>query len=238
MLLALILALVGGETLPPTVDIGLSIAAGVAGGIGITALYQGLAVGRMGVVAPVTGVLAAIIPVTVGIGIEGAPGPIVLGGIALAIIAVVLVSRVPGEGTGPSGIWLALGAGVAIGSFGVLVSQISDGHALGPLTIIRAAEAVLIGAIIVLTGSPWRPHRRLVPAIAAVGVLDMLGNGAFIVAVQTGALAIAAVLSSLYPVTTVILAAVILHERVTRSHAFGIVLAIAAIVCIALGSAG
>jgi drug/metabolite transporter (DMT)-like permease len=238
MLLALALALIGGETMPPPVDIGLSLAAGVAGGLGITALYRGLAVGRMGVVAPVTGVLAAIIPVTVGIGLEGAPPPVVVLGIVLAIIAVILVSRVPAEGAGPSGVWLALAAGVAIGSFAVLVAQISDGHAFGPLTIIRGGEAILVGAIVILSGSPWRPGRAMVPAIAAVGVLDMAGNGAFIVAVQTGALAVAAVLSSLYPVTTVILAAVILHERVTRSHAVGIVLAVIAIVCIAVGSAG
>ena len=88
-----------------------------------------------------------------------------------------------------------------------------------------------------VTRSVWRPERRLVPAIAGVGVLDMAGNGAFILAVQAGALAVAAVLSSLYPVTTVILATVFLHERVTRSHAVGIALAVGAIACIAAGTA-
>jgi drug/metabolite transporter (DMT)-like permease len=238
MVLALGIALFSGEAMPPPIDIGWSLLAGIAGGIGIMALYRGLAVGRMGVVAPVTGVLAALIPVSAGIAMEGLPGPIVLLGIAVAIVAVVLVSRVPSQTAGPSGLGLALIAGVAIGSFGVVIAQISDGHAFVPLTIIRATEAVLIGAIIVIGRGPWRPGRRLLPAIAVVGVLDMLGNGAFIVAVQTGALAIAAVLSSLYPVTTVILATVILHERVTRSHAIGIVLAGVAIACIAFGSSG
>ena len=88
-----------------------------------------------------------------------------------------------------------------------------------------------------MTRSAWRAPRRLLPAIAGVGVLDMAGNGAFILAVQTGALAVAAVLSSLYPVTTVILATVVLHERVTRSHAVGIALAAVAVGCIAAGSA-
>ncbi|HEY4190582.1 MAG TPA: EamA family transporter [Candidatus Limnocylindrales bacterium] len=234
--LALALAIVRGETAPTQADLGWSVLAGVVGGIGITALYHGLAVGRMGVVAPVTGVIAALIPVTAGIVLEGLPQPLVLIGIVAAVIAVVLVSRVRDEGSGPSGIEMALVGGVAIGAFSVCAAQISDGHAFGPLVVIRAAEALLIVGAVVATRSAWRPAGRLVPAIAAVGVLDMIGNGAFILAVQAGALAVAAVLSSLYPVTTVVLATIVLRERVTRTHAVGIGLAVAAIVCIAVGS--
>jgi drug/metabolite transporter (DMT)-like permease len=236
MLLALALAIGRGETAPLPADLAWSVLGGVTGGIGITALYRGLAVGRMGIVAPVTGVMAALIPVAAGIAIEGLPATLVLVGIVLAIAAVVLVSRVRDEGSGPSGLGLALLAGVAIGAFGVCVAQLSDGHAFGPLVVIRGTEALLVGAAVVVTRSAWRPAGRLVPAIAAVGVLDMIGNGAFILAVQAGALAVAAVLSSLYPVTTVILAAVVLRERVTRVHALGIGLAMGAIVCIAIGS--
>ena len=145
------------------------------------------------------------------------------------------MSRVADDRAGPSGLGLALLAGVAIGSFGIAISQISEGHTFGPLTIIRAAEAVLIAAVILIGRRAWRADRRWLPAMAGVGVLDMAGNAAFILAVQAGALAVAAVLSSLYPVTTVILAAVFLRERVTRSHAVGIVLAVGAIVCIAVG---
>lgn len=236
MLMALGLAVARGETMPSPADFGWSVLAGVAGGIGITALYQGLAVGRMGIVAPVTGVIAALIPVAAGILLEGVPQPLVVVGIGLAIGAVILVSRVTDEGSGPSGLGLALVAGVGLGALSVCIAQISDGHAFGPLVAIRGTEAVLIGAAVVLTRARWRPGRRLLPAIAAVGVLDMLGNGAFILAVQAGALAVAAVLSSLYPVTTVILATVILKEKVTRDHAAGIGLAGVAIVCIAVGS--
>lgn len=221
--------------MPTTADVGWSVLAGLAGGIGITALYNGLAVGRMGIVAPVTGVIAALIPVAAGILLEGVPPPLVLFGIGFAIVAVVLVSRVSDEGGGPSGVGLALVAGVGIGAMSAFISQISDGHAFGPLVLIRATQVVLIGGVILVTGAAWRPARRLVPAIAVVGVLDMAGNGAFILAVQAGALAVAAVLSSLYPVTTVILASLVLRERVTRSHAAGIALAVAAIICIAAG---
>jgi drug/metabolite transporter (DMT)-like permease len=237
MLLAGGLAVVRGEGAPTPTDLGWSVLAGLAGGIGITALYQGLAVGRMGIVAPVTGVMAALIPVGAGILLEGLPTPLVLAGIALAVVAVVLVSRASDGGGGPSGIGLALIAGLGIGALGVCISQISDGHVFGPLVVIRLTQACLIVGVIIVTRSAWRPKRRLLPAITGVGVLDMAGNGAFILAVQSGALAIAAVLSSLYPVTTVILATIFLGERVTRSHAAGIALAVAAIVCIATGSA-
>ena len=218
-------------------DLGWSVLAGIAGGIGISALYQGLAVGRMGIVAPVTGVMAAVIPVAAGIVLEGVPPPLVLVGIALAIVAVVLVSRVSDAAGGRSGLELALLAGVGIGAMSVCIAQIGDGHVFGPLVVIRSTQALLIVAVVLVTRSAWRVDRRLIPAIAGVGVLDMAGNGAFILAVQTGALAVAAVLSSLYPVTTVILATVVLRERVTRSHAVGIALAAAAVGCIAAGSA-
>jgi drug/metabolite transporter (DMT)-like permease len=233
--LALALGILRGETMPLPSDIPYSIFGGVVGGIGIVALYQGLAIGRMGVVAPVTGVLAAAIPVVFGVVLEGLPGPLVIVGIGLAIIAVILVSRVDDGRAGPSGLGLALISGIAIGAFGVAISQISDGHAFGPLTIIRVAEALLVGGVIVIGRQAWRADRRLLPAMTGVGILDMAGNASFILAVQTGALAVAAVLSSLYPVTTVVLATLILHERITRSHAAGIALAAAAIICIAFG---
>ena len=86
-----------------------------------------------------------------------------------------------------------------------------------------------------MTRSAWRAPRGCCPAITGVGVLDMAGNASFVLAVQAGSLAVAAVLSSLYPVTTVILATVFLRERVTRSHAVGIGLAAVAIACIGAG---
>ena len=237
MAVAFGLAIVRGEGFPSTADIGWSVVSGLAGGIGISALYQGLAVGRMGVVAPITGVMAALIPVGVGIAFEGLPPPLVVFGIGLALVAVVLVSRVPDERAGPSGVGLALVAGTTIGLLGVTIAQISDGHVFGPLTILRGSEALLVGAIVVVGRKSWRSERRLWPRLAGVGIMDMAGNGAFILAVQAGSLAVAAVLSSLYPVTTVVLATIVLREPVTRSHAIGIALAAAAIACIAGGSA-
>ena len=105
------------------------------------------------------------------------------------------------------------------------------------LTVIRLVQAVLVVGLVLVTRSAWRLPVNALPAVAVVGVLDMAGNSFYLLAVQTGALAVASVLSALYPVATVLLAAVVLHERVTRDHAVGIALAAAAIVLIGIGSA-
>jgi uncharacterized membrane protein len=236
MAIAAVLAVLRSEPALTGPDVAWSVLGGILGGIGITALYRGLAVGRMGIVAPITGVLAALIPVIAGIALEGWPATMVLVGIGLALVAVVLVSRVADESGGRQGLGLALLAGTTIGLFGVVINQISDGHLFAPLAIVRGSEAVLIVAIILATRSAWRPPRDLIPVLLVIGVLDMAGNAGYIAAVQTGALAVASVVSGLYPVTTVILATVFLHERVTRSHAVGIVLASIAVALIGIGS--
>ena len=118
----------------------------------------------------------------------------------------------------------------------MVIAQISEGFVFSSLTVIRGVQAVLVGLVVVFTRAAWRLDRRIVPLVVAVGVLDMIGNACYLLGVQAGALAIASVLSSLYPVTTVILAAVLLRERVTRDHVVGIGLAAAAIACIGFGS--
>jgi len=236
MLAALALAVVRAEPVPAPVDLAWSAVSGVLGAIGIMALYRGLAVGRMGVVAPVTGVLAATVPVVVGIVLEGLPPPIVVAGIAAAVIAVVLVSRVQGEAGTQSGLDLALVGGLGIGLFNVTLTRVDDALVFGPLTVARlTSAAVILVALVALRRRPVIPS-RLAPAVVAIGLLDMAGNAGFLLAEHTGSLAVASVLSSLYPVTTVVLAALLLRERVTRDHAFGIVLALAAIALIAAGS--
>jgi drug/metabolite transporter (DMT)-like permease len=234
---ALVLAISLGEPFPSPPDIGLSIGAGLCGMAGITMLYRGLAVGRMGVVAPVTGVIGAVIPVVVGFAFQGAPQPIVIAGIVTALVSVVLVTRAPGHQAGhPSGIAWALGAGLAIGGFNLFIASFSGEAALGPLVIVRLVQAILMALIIVAWRQPWRMGRDVVGRLVVIGLLDMAGNAAFIVATQTGMLAVAAVLSSLYPVMTVVLAIAILHERLTRSHVLGIALTVAAIAMIGIGS--
>lgn len=235
--LAAAMALIRNEAFPGPADVGWSLVAGILGGIGITALYRGLAVGTMSIVAPIIGVVAAVIPVIGGIVLEGVPPTLVLVGIALAVVAVLLVSRVTDEGGGRAGLAEALVAGVSIGLFGIAIAQISDGSVFGPMSLIRVTQSILVVILILVTRSVWRPGRRYLPALIAIGVLDMTGNIAYLLAVQTGLLAVASVLSALYPIVTVILAAVVLGERITRDHWVGIVIAGLAIACIGAGSA-
>jgi uncharacterized membrane protein len=235
---ALALAVVRGEPFPAPSDIGLAIVASFAGLAGITCLYQGLAVGRMGVVAPTTGVLSAVVPVMVGFAFEGIPHASVVIGIVVAVLAVILVTRAPSaEPDRPSGIRWALAAGLSIGLFNASIGRLSGTTALGPLVIVRLLQAVLLVTIIVVGRRSWRMPSDIPPKLVGIGLLDMGGNAAFILASQAGALAIAAVLSSLYPVVTVVLAILVLREHVTRSHVAGIALTVVAIALIAAGAA-
>lgn len=238
-------AVARAEPLPAGTEIALAGLGGIFGAIGIGALYGGLSTGRMGVVAPISGVLSAVVPVGAGIVLQGLPGPASLVGIGLALVAVVLVSSSPAQSPGgplarrvlglPRDVAIALLAGLSIGVFNIIVSRFSPGSVFGPLVIVRLAQAVVIVGAIVATRRAWRLPRRIWPLLLLVGALDMAGNGFFILAAQAGRLDVAAVLASLYPVTTLILAALVLKERVVGVHALGVAAAIAAIVLVRIG---
>jgi drug/metabolite transporter (DMT)-like permease len=237
MVAALIAAVLRGEPVPQGADLVVSATAGLCGVVGITALYRGLAVGRMGVVAPMTGVLAAVIPVCFGFLRDGVPRPATVVGIVVALVAVVLVTRSPGHDDRPTGAKWGLLAGIAIGLFNVAVGNLSSAGAFGPLAVMRLVQACVLVGLIVAWRQPWRVRRDDVAKLMGVGLLDMAGNVSFILAAQTGALAVASVLSSLYPVTTVVLAIGVLRERLTRSHFVGILLTVVAIALISAGTA-
>ena len=222
-------ALVTREPWPGPGPAALAVVGGVVGLVGLVGLYHGLSVGRMGVVAPVTGVLAGVV-------LEGALPPIVWLGVAFALVAVVLVSRAAGGGGGRSGLEFAVAGGLGIGLSTVFLGLIPEGSLFWALAIIKLSAGVLLVAVIVLARQPWRVPRPIVPAAVGVAVLDITGNSLFLLAAQAGALSIAAVLSSLYPVITVILAVTLLHERLSRAHLVGITAAIVAIVLIGAGS--
>jgi drug/metabolite transporter (DMT)-like permease len=236
MVLAGGVAILRNEPLPGAGDIGWATLGGLVGVMGIVSLYQGLASGRITVVAPIAGVLAATIPVAVGWLSQGVPSLARMAGIGLALVAVVLVSTSPDPVIGrPAGVRFGILAGIGFGLFNVCASRFTPGVVFGPLVVVRAIEAVALLTVIVLTRRAWRLERPVVPLAMAVGVGDMAGNGFFVLAAQAGRLDIASVLSSLYPVTTLILAAVLLRERVTRGHAAGIGVAAVAIALIAGG---
>jgi len=239
--LAFVIALVRGEPLPGPADLAWAMAGGLAGGIGIASLYHGLAIGRVAVVAPIAGVLAAALPVVLGAALQGLPGPARLAGIGLAIVAVVLVSiSADPVGQRPSGVRFGLLAGLGFGLFNVFASRFTVGVVFGPLVVVRAVEAALIGALVVATrrrgnDRAWRVPRGVVPLAMAVGVGDMAGNAFFVLAAQAGRLDVAAVLSSMYPVTTIVLATALLGERMSKVQLGGVAVAATAIALIAAG---
>jgi drug/metabolite transporter (DMT)-like permease len=234
--LALPLFVLNGEAPPAGADVAWSVGSGVLGVVGLGCLYHGLAVGRMGVVAPIAGVFVAGIPVIYGLATQGSPPAIVLVGIVLAIVSVVVIARVPPESPDrPSGFVWGLGAGLTLGALTIAVAQISDGSVFGPLIVIRSTEALVGVAAIVMARRAWRAPRDLWPAAFAVGLFDMAGTAAYLAAIQIGPLAVAAVLSALYPAMTVVLAAALIRERMTRIHLVGLVAAGLAVVLIAGG---
>lgn len=236
IVLAGAVAILRGEPAPGPADLGWSVLAGLAGALGIVCLYQGLASARITVVAPITGVLAATIPVTVGWLSQGVPSWWRIAGIGLALVAVVLVSTSTDPlSDRPAGVRFGLAAGIGLGLFNVFAARFSAGLVFGPLVVVRIVEALAIVTVILVARRPWRLPRSVVPLAIAVGVGDMAGNAFFVLAAQAGRLDVASVLSSLYPVTTIVLAAILLRERVTRVHALGIASAAAAIVLIAGG---
>ncbi len=234
MVLSGSIALALGEGIPAGRDLVICFIAAALGAVGISMLYRGLAIGRMGIVAPVTGVLAAVIPVVAGFATEGVPGPVVVTGIVIAVIAVVLVSRVAETG-GREGLPEALIAGTTIGLFGVAIAQLSEGNVFSALTVIRLAQGVFVAGAVLVMRAAWRPGASALPALVAIGLLDTAGNAFYLLAVQIGQLAIASVLSAMYPVATVVLAMVVLREPLTRDHTVGIVLAGIAITLIGAG---
>lgn len=224
-------ALAGQEQAPLFADLAWGAAAGLSGGIGVASLYAALATGRMGIAAPVTAVVASIVPVTVGIATQGAPGPLAFAGFSLALVGIWLVSRPTGEKGSRRALGLAIVAGAGFGGFLVLIHQ-ADGI-LWPLVSARGASALLMLAIVLrrpVATTDARPARTLV---LLAGVLDTAGNLFFVLAATVGRLDAAAVLSGLYPAMTVLLARFLLQERLTLHQLAGLGVMLASIVLIA-----
>ena len=239
LLCLLLLALSLEGALPPARDLLFGVLAGVAGVVGLLGLYAGLARGRMGVVAPVTAVISAIIPVIVGIVIEGLPPVLVLLGFGLAVTAVWLLSGGgKADGIRREELQLAFIAGLGFSLFFVFIDQISIGVVFWPLAAARLASVSLLLFFILnryWVNARWeRPSGTILPIIALSGILDSGGNYFFALATQSGRLDIAAVLASLYPASTVLLARLILNEKLTPRQWLGVMVALGALLLIAL----
>jgi len=195
----------------------------------LISFYSALSIGLMGIAAPVSALLTAGLPVLFSAFTEGLPGPIQLGGFFLALLAIVLISRPERSKGRPEGIGLALLAGCGFGLFFILISRVNHNATFWPLSVARLTSVLFLLAMLWIRRQPKLPGLQVAPLILLAGVLDAIGNAFFVLAAHAGRLDIAAVLSSLYPAATVILAAIVLHERVTRIQGMGILLALVAV---------
>jgi drug/metabolite transporter (DMT)-like permease len=213
--------------------LGWASAAGVVGSVGLLALYRALAVGQMGVAAPVSGVLSAGLPVLFTAFFRGLPTPVQIVGFGLAMTSVWMLSRPHGSLGRPAGFGLALLSGVGFGGFLILIAQASQSTTLWPLAVANMASLATLLAVAAITRQTERPPAGSLPLALLTGVLDVGGNAFFLLAAQRGRLDTAAVLASLYPASTVVLAWAVLGERVSPLQAAGIAVALAAIALIA-----
>jgi uncharacterized membrane protein len=216
----------------------LGVLAGLGTGAGNVFIYRGLAAGRMMVVAPLSAIAAAVLPVVVGSLIGDRPGTRPLIGVLVAMPAIWLVSG--GRfGLGDArrsdvvnGIAAGLGFGVQFSSLGLVPHQAG----LVPLAVCQAVSVIAIVLGAVACSAPWIPRDRFSQLGTAAGLLAGTATACFQFAVQSGMLTIAAVLASLYPAVTVLLAAVVLRERIQRTQGAGLALAMIAVALIVAGS--
>jgi len=233
---------IGDPPTPTTNDLWLGVGTGLIAPFGIGLLYQGLATGRMSVVAPITAVVAASVPLAWGLFEGERPSSGALVGVAMALVAVILISGAPtpeahradtaalplAAVVGP-----AMGSGLAFGVIFVLLGSTSADAGLWPLVVARplaVALTVLAAAILArrahrALGPSIVPSRSAWPYVVGAGVLDITANAFYLAGTNAGLLSIVAVLSSLYPAATVLLARIFLDERLHRLQIAGLALA-------------
>jgi drug/metabolite transporter (DMT)-like permease len=233
-----VVVLARGESAPAARYLGYAALAGVAGAVGLAALYRGLAVGSMSVVAPISAT-AAVVPVVTGVVTGERPSAVQAAGIALALAGVVLASReadATGHGRGvATGVGLALVAALSFGVLLVALGAASEGDALWGTLAMRTTSFTVLAATAVAVRASVSPSRSDLPALLAVGLLDTAGNALFAIASTESLLSVAAVLAQVYPVVTVILARVVLGERIARPQQVGVVAALVGVTLITAG---
>ena len=227
------LALVFQEAVPPLESMIFGAMAGLVGVLGLSALYRGLAIGRMGIVAPLSALTAAVIPVVIGSFLEGLPSTIQFAGFALAVPAIWALSYSSGDGKLQTQEWAhALVAGMGFGLFFVFIDRASAQAVLWPLVSARSASVPCMLFLVMLRKEMAFPSTKHLALLVMVGLFDAAGNTFFALASRIGRLDISAVLASLYPAATVLLAWMLLRERLLPRQWAGIALAIAALVLI------
>ncbi len=229
----LLLALLVGEPIPARTSLLWGIVAGLAGGIGLAALYKALAVGKMGINAPLSSVITAVVPLLFSFSTEGLPHAMQMIGFVLALVSIWLIATQRGAGDGSQGMGLAVVAGIGFGGFLLFIKLAGSEAVFWPLVSARSASFLLMLAITVIRGGDWKHSRGSVSYMLLAGILDSGANALYVAAAQRGRLDVAAVLSSLYPASTVILARLVLKERLSRLQRVGMAAALIAVSLIA-----
>ena len=223
------LALVVFEPAPPIHAVAWAVAAGVAGSVGLAALYRSLAIGRMGVNSPLTAVLAASLPVLVGALSQGLPSGLRVVGFGVALAGVWCLSRPEGVTGPPRGLGLALLAGLGFGGFYVLIAQVHGASVFWPLAASTGTSLIVLLTPALARRRAWFAAPGALPISLLAGTLDAGGNIFFVLSAHGGRLDVAAVLASLYPAVTVLMARLVLKEHLNRIQAVGIGATLAAI---------
>ena len=229
------------QAAPAGADFAWGSVAGATGGAGVALLYRALAIGVMSVVAPTTAVCAVVIPVVVSIALGERQPATTIGGIALAIVAIVLVSHPRREESSVRGeagerrtraLFYAVLSGVAIGLFFVALAQTREEAGLWPLVAARTASVTLFALIACFASQSLRIPAALLGIVAAGGALDMLANLLYLLASRSGPLSVVVTLASLYPASAVLLAWLVLHERLTARQWVGVACALVVVIVI------
>lgn len=232
---SLVAALVVGGS-PTGHDLLFGALAGLGGGFGAAFLYRGLSTARMGVVAPISAIGTALIPVVVGVATGDRPSTTVVVGIVLAFPAIALISRVDdADPAHRGGVVDGVLAGLGFGLLFVCLGQVGDDAGLLPLAL---SQLTSIGAVVMtatVLRQAWLPRDRAAWWAATMGPLGAIAQGAFLYASQHGLLSVVSVISSLYPASTVLLAAVVLRERILRWQGVGLLTAAVAVALVAAG---
>lgn len=230
--------LVGGST--TAADWWWGAAAGVAGGLGTAYLYRGFATGRMGVVAPISALGSALVPVAVGLVTGDRPSSLAWIGIAFAMPAIYLISRTDDTTTAAAtghrdAIVDGVVAGLGFGAMFAVLGQIGSDAGLYPLTMLQLTSVVAIVLAASALRQPWVPRERASWRAVVMGPLGAIATGAFLFATHSGLLSIVSVIAALYPALTVLLAASVLREHIHRAQGVGLGLAALAVSLVASG---
>jgi drug/metabolite transporter (DMT)-like permease len=238
-LAAAVVLVVALRDAPPAAHIFLlSAAAGVVGVMALGLLFRGLALGRMSIVAPLSAIGGGVLPVVWGLLRGERPSALALAGVGVALVAAAIVGRGaehdPAATISPR-LDLALGAGAGVG-FGVvfiLLAESSSGSGMWPVFIARCASVPILAIAAVVLGHSPRVARAAIAPVAGAGLCDVGANALVVLAVRRGLLSLVAPVASLYPATTVVLARLVLHERIGRQRAGGLALGLVGLALIA-----